>query len=111
MPVAAGTGAAASSGWPSGPAGPGPAGGAAAWLGFTLPSAIVLTILGLLANTVDVAGAGWVHGLKLAAVAIVAQALYGMARTLATDLPRRIIAVAAAPWWHSPGRRRSPRSR
>ncbi len=72
------------------------AGGAAAWLGFTLPSAIILTVLGLLANTVDVSGAGWVHGLKLAAVAIVAQALYGMARTLATDLPRRIIAIAAA---------------
>ena len=72
------------------------AGGLAAWLGFTLPSAIALTVLGLLATGVDVSGAGWVHGLKLAAVAIVAQAVYAMARTLATDLPRRLLAVAAA---------------
>ena len=51
-------------------------GGIAAWLGFTLPSAVALTIFGLLAATTDLSGAGWVHGLKLAAVAVVAQAVW-----------------------------------
>ena len=67
----------------------GMAGGVAAWLGFTLPSAVALTVLGLVAATTDLAGAGWVHGLKIAAVAVVAQAVWVMARTLAPDWPRR----------------------
>ncbi len=72
------------------------AGGLAAWAGFTLPSAIALTILGLVAASTDLSGAGWVHGLKLAAVAVVAQAVWSMARTLTPDWPRRVVAVAAA---------------
>jgi len=71
-------------------------GGVVAWLGFTLPSAIALTILGLAATSVDLSQAGWVHGLKLAAVAVVAQAVWTMAGTLTPDWPRRALAVAAA---------------
>ncbi|MBA3586256.1 MAG: chromate efflux transporter [Chloroflexi bacterium] len=71
-------------------------GGLAAWLGFTLPSAIVLVLFGLLTQEVDLSTAGWVHGLKLAAVAVVAHAVYAMAQTLTPDWPRRAIAVLAA---------------
>ena len=70
-------------------------GGVAAWLGFTLPSAIVMTAFALLTSNVDVASAGWVEGLKLAAVAVVAQAVYVMARTMTPDLSRVLIAGAA----------------
>ena len=51
------------------------AGGLAAWAGFTLPSAAMMVALGLVASSADLSGAGWVHGLKLAAVAVVAQAV------------------------------------
>ncbi len=68
----------------------------AAWLGFTLPSAIAMTLVALLAGVVDLAEAPWVHGLKLAAVAVVAQAVWSMARTLTPDLRRRLLALAAA---------------
>jgi chromate transporter len=70
-------------------------GGVLAWLGFTLPSAIALILFGLYAASTDVSGAGWVHGLKLAAVAVVAQAVWMMARTLTPDWRRRAIAVGA----------------
>jgi chromate transporter len=72
-------------------------GGLAAWTGFTLPSAILLVLFaygaGALAGPL---GAGLIHGLKLVAVAIVAQAVWGMARTLCPDRERASIAVAAA---------------
>ncbi len=71
-------------------------GGLAAWLGFTLPSAAILVAFGLLTASTDLSDAGWVHGLKLAAVAEVAQAVWLMARNLAPDWPRRAVAVAAA---------------
>lgn len=71
-------------------------GGAAAWAGFTLPSACVMTALGLGIASTDVAGAGWLRGLELAAAAVVLTALVAMQRTLAPDLPRIAIAVAAA---------------
>ena len=71
-------------------------GGVAAWLGFTLPSAVALTVFGIVAVTTDLSGAGWVHGLKLAAVAVVAQAVWSMAGSLTPDWPRRIVALAAA---------------
>lgn len=71
-------------------------GGVAAWLGFTLPSAIAMTAFALIATRFNVSGAGWVHGLKLAAVAVVAQAVYLMARTLTPDWRRRLLAVLAA---------------
>ena len=44
----------------------------------------------------DAAGSGWLHGLKVAAVAVVAQAVLGMARTLAPDRARATLAVVAA---------------
>lgn len=72
-------------------------GGLAAWLGFTLPSAIIMIGLGLGVLWLgDFTTAGWLQGLKLAAAAIVAHALYGMARQLCPDAKRGIIAIAAA---------------
>lgn len=71
-------------------------GGIVAWLGFTLPSAIALVLFAQLTTTLDLASIGWIHGLKLAAVAIVAQAVVTMWRALAADVPRSAIVVAAA---------------
>src|SRR5215467_2687811 len=73
------------------------AGAFAAWIGFTLPSAIAMVLFGYGIGALgDAAGSGWLHGLKVAAVAVVAQAVLGMARTLAPDRPRATLAVAAA---------------
>ncbi|HJV73444.1 MAG TPA: chromate efflux transporter [Noviherbaspirillum sp.] len=71
-------------------------GGIAAWLGFTLPSAIILFAfaLGAAAFTGPVAE-GFIHGLKLVAVAVVAQAVWGMARSLTPDRQRAAIALGA----------------
>jgi chromate transporter len=71
-------------------------GGLAAWIGFTLPSAVAMTAIGLGVAASDVAGAGWLRGLELAAVAVVLTALLAMARTLTPDLPRLALAAAAA---------------
>ncbi len=69
-------------------------GGLAAWAGFTLPSAIALTLFAYGEGALKgPAGEGLMHGLKLVAVAIVAQAVSGMARSLAPDRPRATIAV------------------
>lgn len=71
-------------------------GGLAAWCGFTLPSAILLCAFALgAAALVGPVAAGLLHGLKLVAVAVVAQAVWGMARTLTPDRPRAGIALAA----------------
>jgi len=73
------------------------AGALAAWAGFTLPSALALTGFAYVAAAVgqSTSGAGLLHGLKLVAVAIVAQALLGMVRTLCPDLRRALIGLAA----------------
>jgi chromate transporter len=72
-------------------------GGLAAWIGFTLPSAIALVLFAYGAGAlVGPTGIGLLHGLKLVAVAIVAQAVWGMARTLCPDRERASIAVVAA---------------
>jgi chromate transporter len=72
------------------------AGALAAWAGFTLPSAAVLTGFAYAAGALSGAAAGGLlHGLKLVAVAIVAQAVLGMARTLCPDLARAFIAIIA----------------
>jgi chromate transporter len=72
-------------------------GGLAAWTGFTLPSAILLTAFAYGAAALGgPIGAGVLHGLKLVAVAIVAQAVWGMARTLCPDRQRASIACVAA---------------
>ena len=72
-------------------------GGFAAWLAFTLPSAVALILFAYGVQSLgDQTGAGWLHGLKIVAVAVVALALWGMARTLAPDRPRVTIAALAA---------------
>lgn len=74
----------------------GPVGALAAWIGFTLPSAILLTAFAFGAGAMrGPLGQGLLHGLKLVAVAIVAQAVFGMARTLTPDARRAGIALAA----------------
>ncbi|MGJ5073370.1 chromate efflux transporter [Bradyrhizobium oligotrophicum] len=71
-------------------------GALAAWTGFTLPSAAVLILFAYGAGRLSgPIGSGLLHGLKLTAVAIVAQAVWGMARTLCPDRTRASIAVAA----------------
>jgi chromate transporter len=72
-------------------------GALAAWTGFTLPSAIVLVLFAFGTSALSgPAGTGLLHGLKLVAVAIVAQAVWGMARTLCPDRARASIAVVTA---------------
>jgi chromate transporter len=81
-------------------------GGLAAWTGFTLPSAALLVAFAFGVGSIagSAAGAGLLHGLKLVAVAIVAQAVMGMARSLCPDRERASIAAVAliamlvAPW-------------
>ncbi|HKF62517.1 MAG TPA: chromate transporter, partial [Dongiaceae bacterium] len=71
------------------------AGGMAAWLGFTLPSAMALFLFALFSGSFSGPVAeGIIHGLKIVAVAVVAQAVWGMARSLAPDRPRAGIALA-----------------
>ncbi|NYE61012.1 chromate transporter [Duganella sp. 1224] len=72
------------------------AGALAAWAGFTLPSALLLTLFALgIAHHAAAVPAGALHGLKVVAVAVVAQAVWGMARNLCTDVPRvSVMAVA-----------------
>ena len=80
-------------------------GGLAAWLGFTLPSAVALTIFAAVVRHGGVLSAGWLHGLQLVAVAVVAQALWNMARSLAPDRARgtlALLAAIAALAWPSP---------
>ncbi|MFP3546650.1 chromate efflux transporter [Rhizobium sp. SIMBA_035] len=74
----------------------GPFGALAAWTGFTLPSAVLLVIFAMATTAFDgPIGAGLLHGLKVVAVAIVAQAVWGMAKTLTPDRARAGIALAA----------------
>jgi chromate transporter len=71
-------------------------GAVAAWLGFTLPSAIVLVAFAFGLQRLAVTDAGWLHGLKIAAVAVVANAVWGMARSLAPDRERATLALLSA---------------
>jgi chromate transporter len=72
-------------------------GALAAWIGFTLPSAIALVLFAYGVSAFgDALGSGWLRGLKVVAVAVVAQAVLGMMRTLAPDRERATLAVAAA---------------
>jgi chromate transporter len=69
----------------------------AAWFAFTMPSALALTAFGYgIVAFHDAIPAGLLHGLKVVAVAVVAQAVWGMARTLCPDPPRVTLAVLAA---------------
>jgi chromate transporter len=71
-------------------------GGVAAWLGFTLPSAIALVAFAYGVRSLGVADAGWLHGLKVVAVAVVALAVWTMARSLTPDGKRAGLAILAA---------------
>lgn len=70
-------------------------GGIVSFLGFTLPSVIALIIFALILQDLDVSDAGWIHGLKVVAVAVVAHAILGMAQKLTPDLKRKSIALLA----------------
>jgi chromate transporter len=73
------------------------AGGLAAWLGFTLPSAVALTAFAFLVRALGSGGdLNWLHGLQVVAVAVVAQAVWSMGRSLTPDRPRLLVALAAA---------------
>jgi chromate transporter len=72
-------------------------GALAAWLGFTLPSGVMLVSFGLaLTGLSSNIHSGWLHGLKVVAVAVVAQALWGMGRSLCPDRARASVAVLSA---------------
>jgi len=72
-------------------------GALAAWLGFTMPSALAMIAFGYgVAWFGDLSRAAWLHGLKIVAVAVVANAVWGMARSLCPDKERATIAVGAA---------------
>ncbi len=76
-------------------------GGLAAWAGFTLPSAVILILFGygvewFARGAAQAAQGGWLHGLAVVAVAVVAQAVLGMARSLCPDRPRATLMAAAA---------------
>ncbi|KIL51783.1 chromate transporter [Jeotgalibacillus soli] len=70
-------------------------GGLLAFIGFTLPSVIALILFALLLQGFDVSTAGWIQGLKIVAVAVVAHAVLGMAKNLTPDLQRKAIALFA----------------
>jgi chromate transporter len=72
-------------------------GGVCAWLGFTLPSALALVAFAYGVSTIGAAAsAGWLHGLKVVAVAVVALAVWGMARNLCPDRERATLAIVTA---------------
>ena len=72
-------------------------GALAAWLGFTMPSALALVAFGYgVVAFQDVVNSGILHGLKVVAVAVVAQAVWGMARNMCPDAKRATMAVIAA---------------
>ncbi|WOV87375.1 chromate transporter [Sporosarcina oncorhynchi] len=70
-------------------------GGIVSFIGFTLPSVITLILFALLITHFDLGDAGWIHGLKLVAVAVVAHAIIGMAKNLTPDNRRKAIALFA----------------
>jgi len=70
-------------------------GGVVAWLGFTLPSAIALIVFAFFLQGFNVSSAGWIHGLKIVAVAIVAQAIFSMGQKLTPDRSRATIAIVS----------------
>ncbi|MED1202360.1 chromate transporter [Heyndrickxia acidicola] len=71
-------------------------GGLMAWIGFTLPSAITLMVFAWVLKGLNIQHAGWLHGLMIVAVAVVAQAVWGMASKLATGRLRSTIAILSA---------------
>ncbi|WP_096202358.1 chromate transporter [Bacillus sp. FJAT-45350] len=70
-------------------------GGIVSFIGFTLPSVVALIIFALLLQSFGFTDAGWIHGLKIVAVVVVAHAILGMAKNLTPDLQRKTIALGA----------------
>jgi len=70
-------------------------GGIVSFIGFTLPSVVGMVIFAIILQGFDLRDAGWIHGLKLVAVAVVAHALVGMAKNLTPDIKRKAIALFA----------------
>lgn len=70
-------------------------GGVVAWFGFTIPSVIALVLFAYFLKSIHIENAGWIHGLKLVAVAIVAHAVLGMGQKLTPDRSRVTVAVIA----------------
>jgi chromate transporter len=70
-------------------------GGIVSFIGFTLPSVIALILFAVILQGLEITDAGWIHGLKLVAVAVVAHAIIGMAQKLTPDLNRKAIALLA----------------
>ncbi|WP_152656542.1 chromate transporter [Oceanobacillus sp. CFH 90083] len=70
-------------------------GGILAFIGFTLPSVVALIILALFLQGSSVGELGWIQGLKIVAVVVVAHAILGMAQKLTPDLKRKSIALFA----------------
>ncbi|MCS6888341.1 chromate efflux transporter [Chloroflexus sp.] len=71
-------------------------GGLAAWLGFTLPSALAMIGFAYGVTWLGDPASGWLHGLKVVVVAVVAQAVWQMAQRLCPDRLRASMAIAAA---------------
>lgn len=71
-------------------------GGLAAFVGFTLPSVLVLVLFASVLNGLQIESQGWLHGLKIVAVAIVAQAVLGMGQKLASGRSKATIAILVA---------------
>ncbi|TKC18869.1 chromate transporter [Robertmurraya kyonggiensis] len=70
-------------------------GGIVSFIGFTLPSVLALIIFALIFQGLEIDTGGWIHGLKIVAVAVVAHAILGMAKSLTPDLKRKAIALFA----------------
>ncbi|MCD8501460.1 MAG: chromate transporter [Bacillaceae bacterium] len=70
-------------------------GGIVSFIGFTLPSVILLITFALLLQNIGFADANWIQGLKVVAVVVVAQAILGMAQKLTPDVKRKTIALFA----------------
>lgn len=67
-----------------------------AWIGFTMPSAILMLVFALTSYGADISQAGWLQGLKLAAVAVVGLAVWSMGKTLAQGPVRATLAIGSA---------------
>lgn len=70
-------------------------GGIVSFIGFTFPSVVALMVFALLLRGFEVGEAGWIHGLKIVAVAVVAHAILGMASNLTPDIKRKALALFA----------------
>ncbi|MHA6259928.1 chromate transporter [Sporosarcina sp. CAU 1771] len=70
-------------------------GGIISFIGFTLPSVLLLILFALLFTEFDLSNAGWIHGLKIVAVAVVAHAILGMSKNLTPDIKTKTFALFA----------------